>query len=142
MRERQAAGFILFREQPRRRFLLMKHPTRWDLPKGHAEPGESELACALREMQEETGIDPAHVSVDPVFRFSTQYVVHYEKHGDEPFLKTLVIFLGWVTGDASVRLTEHEGYGWFDWNPPHHFDSPTIDPLLAQVARHFAERDA
>ncbi|MEL7266668.1 MAG: NUDIX domain-containing protein, partial [Planctomycetota bacterium] len=37
-------------------FLLMRHAKRWDLPKGHSDPGETLIQTALRETQEETGI--------------------------------------------------------------------------------------
>ncbi len=33
------------------------HTPRWDLPKGHLEPGETPIAAALRECLEETGLD-------------------------------------------------------------------------------------
>ena len=39
--------------------LLLGHAThspRWDIPKGIAEPGESFLAAAVRELEEETGL--------------------------------------------------------------------------------------
>jgi putative (di)nucleoside polyphosphate hydrolase len=41
------------------RRLLLGHAThspRWDIPKGVAEPGESFLAAAVRELDEETGL--------------------------------------------------------------------------------------
>lgn len=38
-------------------FLLINRNGLWDLPKGHQDPGEDIAATALREVQEETGID-------------------------------------------------------------------------------------
>jgi putative (di)nucleoside polyphosphate hydrolase len=42
--------------------LLLGHATRsprWDIPKGVADPGESLAAAAIRELQEETGLEVA-----------------------------------------------------------------------------------
>jgi bis(5'-nucleosidyl)-tetraphosphatase len=129
-----AAGVILFTAESPHQFLLMRHTNRWDLPKGHLDPGEDLITCALREMQEETGIDPAHVRVDSDFQFAIQYDVTYRETGDQIFHKTVTIFLAWVDHAMPIAPIEHEGYQWFDWQPPHQFDNPTIDPLLAQVA--------
>ena len=38
-------------------FLLISRNGLWDLPKGHQDPGEDIATTALREVQEETGID-------------------------------------------------------------------------------------
>ena len=38
-------------------FLLIRRSGLWDLPKGHREPGEDIRVTALREVQEETGVD-------------------------------------------------------------------------------------
>lgn len=38
-------------------FLLISRNGMWDLPKGHQDPGEDICITALREVQEETGID-------------------------------------------------------------------------------------
>lgn len=38
-------------------FLLIRRNGMWDLPKGHQDPGEDISVTALREVQEETGID-------------------------------------------------------------------------------------
>ena len=38
-------------------FLLISRGGLWDLPKGHQDPGEEISVTALREVQEETGID-------------------------------------------------------------------------------------
>ena len=41
------------------RWLMMFRNGRWDLPKGHIEPGETSEAAAVREIAEETGITAA-----------------------------------------------------------------------------------
>ncbi len=136
----KSCGILLVRtapDNPReiREFLLMKHPDRWDLPKGHVDPGEfDETTTALRELAEETGIPPDAVELDPTFRFTTQYPVVSPRTGGEPRLKTLVVFLGRLLRDVPIRTSEHEDYRWFPWRPPHAIQSRTIDPLLAAVA--------
>ncbi len=141
MTDVSAAGVIIFRELPQMEFLLMKHPARWDLPKGLQEPDEPPMACALREMQEETGIPPDAVFIEPGFEFRTSYTATYP---DAVYHKTLVIYWVWLDEDANIDIqpTEHEGYQWFAWNPPHTFDNPTIDPLLAQIAEFMRDGDA
>ncbi len=56
----QAAGGVVWRRSPKGRIkVLVVHRPRyddWSLPKGKLEPGETSLACALREVQEETGL--------------------------------------------------------------------------------------
>jgi ADP-ribose pyrophosphatase len=55
MRQVKSCGVLLFRRQPEMAFLLLRQHHRYDLPKGHQEKGESDLDCALRELEEETG---------------------------------------------------------------------------------------
>jgi 8-oxo-dGTP diphosphatase len=56
----RAAGGIVTRAGAggRPEILLVHRPKYddWTLPKGKAEPGESDEACALREVEEETGL--------------------------------------------------------------------------------------
>lgn len=54
-REVNAAGGLV--ENRRGDFLLIKRDGLWDLPKGHQEAGEDIKVTALREVQEETGVD-------------------------------------------------------------------------------------
>ena len=131
----KSCGFLIVRGQPLQEFLLMIHPDRLDLPKGHVEPGESDLACALRELEEETGIKEADIEIDPQFRFSTSYEVWKKKR--QAFVpKTTIIFLATLTRDVEIVVTEHEGYAWHRWNPPHQLQAATIDPLLATLHQH------
>ena len=52
MRKLKSCGVIVMRTKPQLSFLLMQHPDRYDLPKGHIEAGEAEWDCALRELYE------------------------------------------------------------------------------------------
>lgn len=129
-----AAGVLLVTEARPREFLLMRHADRWDLPKGHAEPGESLRETALREMREETGIDPRLVRLDPEPLLRLEYPVRYPAWS-RSVPKQVFYFLGFVPARVPLRLTEHAGYEWHRWEPPHRIQSQTVDPLLAAAAR-------
>ncbi len=130
----KACGVFLVRGEPIHSFLLMKHPDRWDLPKGHVDPGETDMECALREMEEETGISSDDVSIDPDFRFTLRYNVQNKRTNGQVKQKKLVIYLGRLKVDREIIVTEHDGYEWIDWSPPHTIQEKTIDPLLAALA--------
>ncbi len=106
----KSSGFITFRRTPAGPlFLLMRSAAyrHWDFPKGHIAPNEDEMACALRELREESGIR----SLKPLtgFRKTIRYRVR-EKGKDAP--KQVVYFLG-ETQEDSVRLSpEHSEYRW------------------------------
>jgi 8-oxo-dGTP pyrophosphatase MutT (NUDIX family) len=129
--EPKSCGVLVFRSAPVESFLLMEHPHRLDLPKGHIHPGESELACALRELAEETGIQASDVEIDPGFRFTLQYPVPYRRLGNRLVQKTLVIFLGRLLRPVEITVSEHGGHRWVPWKPPLQIQAETIDPLLA-----------
>jgi 8-oxo-dGTP pyrophosphatase MutT (NUDIX family) len=130
----KSCGVLIVRGDPVREFLLMRHADRWDLPKGHVDPGETEVQCALRELHEETGIAAADVELVDGFRFTTHYPVRAKKSG-EIYDKTLVVFLARLVRNVSIGLTEHIGYEWLAWHPPHRIQAFTIDPLLAELER-------
>jgi bis(5'-nucleosidyl)-tetraphosphatase len=131
----KSCGVLLFRTEPKRSFLLMRHADRWDLPKGHVDPGETETQCALRELWEETGIEANAIRLDPQFRYTLELQVPWREAGGQLRDKQLVVFLAELTKPVEIKLTEHLGYQWFDWNPPHRIQEQTIDGLLAAVER-------
>lgn len=53
-REVNAAGGLV--SNRRGDFLMIKRGGLWDLPKGHQEEGEDIAVCAMREVEEETGV--------------------------------------------------------------------------------------
>jgi len=139
MPQSKACGFLIVKGHPIESFLLMRHPSRWDLPKGHVDAGETDMQCALRELEEETGITQSQIEIDPEFRFTLQYIVNYKRYDNQDYLKTVVLFLARLKQDVTIQVTEHGDFQWFDWNPPHDIQEKTINPLLASVAKHVGQ---
>ena len=135
-----AAGVLLMTpaDEPSE-FLLMRHPKRWDLPKGHRDPGENDLQTALRELQEEIGVDPKRITIDPGFQFEIRYPVTYKRWPGRTLEKCVRYFLGFIDQKPDLVLTEHEGFRWWAWSPPHSIQPETIDPLLESVHQHLRE---
>src|SRR5262245_18128616 len=102
----KSCGFLILRGDPVREFLLMRHADRWDLPKGHVDPGETEMQCALRELREETGLDESDIEPVAGFRFTLEYPVRNKRTGQIDD-KTLVVFLARVIRDVEISPTEH-----------------------------------
>lgn len=119
-------------------FLLLRSWSHWDFPKGHMEDGETHLECALREFQEESGIDSAE------FDWGTDR--YYET---EPFSKPKKIaryYLGKVAETAEPKLlpnpqtgkVEHEEFGWFSFDEARKLVKPRILKAL-EFARTLVE---
>ncbi len=115
----------------------MRHPNRWDLPKGHVDPGETNLECAYRELEEETGISADDIEIDNEFKFKQKYTVTYKRSNYVPKKKKLIIYLARLLHEVEITTTEHEGFEWFDWNPPHSIQEKTINPVLKKLAKHW-----
>ena len=139
----EAAGLLVIVMPPEARwpeqFLLMRHADRWDLPKGHREPGESLLETAMRETEEETGIDRLLIGSVDVFSFRIEYEVTYRKAPLNRVRKEVTYSIGRVASPLPIVCTEHIGYEWIRWSPPHVIQEQTIDPLLASVNDYFVK---
>jgi 8-oxo-dGTP pyrophosphatase MutT (NUDIX family) len=79
----QQAGAIAFKDGSHRRFLLVtarRSPGTWIFPKGHVERGETVIDAALRELEEEAGVEGDAVGEVGTLRFrsgSEEVEVHY-----------------------------------------------------------------
>jgi bis(5'-nucleosidyl)-tetraphosphatase len=104
---------ILQSEAGEIQFLLIQHHAgHWGFPKGHAEAGETAIETALRELEEETGVQPEQVLED------TPFVEEYsfEKNGEQ-VEKTVTYFVGRVRSEA-VRCQQEEiqAYAWVNFD--------------------------
>ena len=125
MRHELSCGFLLFQNRPRRSVLLLVDGDRLDLPKGRIKRGESKMDCAMRELEEETGISRDDVNVVDGFRFETTY------HPKGNAKKTVLLFAAEVEGPCAVTTPDHDDYVWMPWRPPHElFEFPTIHNAL------------
>jgi 8-oxo-dGTP pyrophosphatase MutT (NUDIX family) len=116
--------------------LLMKHENRYDLPKGHERIEESEMACAFRELNEETGIKKEQLTLDESYRFSTTYHPRYKRFGNKKVEKTVVLFLADLEKELVPELTEHNDYEWVDLD--FRCSNNTINELLEDVKNYRA----
>src|SRR4051812_36374308 len=117
-RNEPSAGFIIFRtEADRRLYLLLDYGRFWDYPKGHVEKGEDDLAAALRELHEETGLR----DVELVEGFARELKYFFRK-GKTLIRKTVTFFLARASTDIIQVSHEHAGHAWLP-----------IDQALARV---------
>jgi len=87
-------------------YLLLDYGRHWDFPKGHVDAGEDELAAAVRELHEETGLTRPQVVSG--FRHEIVYFFRDRKKG--LVRKTVVFFLAEVSVRDVVLSHEHVGF--------------------------------
>jgi 8-oxo-dGTP pyrophosphatase MutT (NUDIX family) len=133
---RRAAGVLLRRGD---RWLLLRNAREghWGFAKGHLEEGEHELAGALREVKEETGLLPR---LDPVFREAIRYEVPATKKRPAA-TKEVVYFVGSIGYQEDlVRSEEHDRAEWLPLGEAlARLDHDQLRSVLAHAAR-FVER--
>ena len=107
-----SAGAILFRDtRDRREYLLLKsRPGDWEFPKGGVEGDEELQQTAIREVEEEAGIEEFRL-IDG-FREDYDYV--FEANG-KTIHKTVHLFIA-HSFEASAELSkEHRDLQWRDY---------------------------
>lgn len=110
----EAFGIVpIWRQAEGDRFLLIQHwAGHWGFPKGHADPGETEVATACREFEEETGIRDYEV-IEAV-SFTEKYSFTRDR---QPIEKTVTYFPAFVKS-ATVICQEQEikDYVWVSFD--------------------------
>lgn len=93
---------LLVHRSPDRR----AYPGVWDLPGGHVEPGETELAALTREMHEELGVQIAEGSAIHLCRLDIG------REGDCVRLSAWLVD-AWQGTPRNVAPDEHDEIRWF-----------------------------
>lgn len=109
--DEESAGAVLHR-WPGPLYLLLHYTAgHWGFPKGHIEPGETEVGALLREVHEETGIAPGDVEVLEGFRRDNRYT--YRRDGR---VRDKVVRYRLARTDVEeVTLSdEHVDHAWLD----------------------------
>ena len=133
MKQVKSCGVVCLRNPEDPEVLLMRHANRYDLPKGHIEEGENESECAVRELNEETGITEADLQWLDDFRFDLSYKARYKRFNFETVQKKLILFAAWVPLDIEITPTEHLSAEWHPLYPPQPIQKNTIDPLFEDL---------
>lgn len=104
------AGIILFKNG---KVLVLKSVKgHYDFPKGHVEAGEGLMEAAIRELEEETGLDRKNIRIIEGKEYSIEY---YVKEKGEIDLKRVTFFLAEYPGQDDIKISkEHESYVWLD----------------------------
>lgn len=110
--ERSAGVILFYKDDGEPLFLLLHYRGRyWGFPKGLIESGESVKEAAIREANEETGIETLLFIED--FKEKIEY--SYKRSGTT-IHKQVTYFLA-ETEQKTVKLSfEHSGYKWLNFN--------------------------
>lgn len=105
MRHEKSCGVITYNRELDK-YLIIRHRggQHWDFPKGHVEIGETEVETALREVKEETSVEPKLVKG---FKRQIQYTA------GKYIEKEVIFFLGISnTNEVTIQQKEIEEFKW------------------------------
>ncbi len=141
LRQDQSFGIIPIRSQGEETvFLLIQHRAgHWGFPKGHAEPGETPLATACREFEEETGITHYH----PIATPSWQERYYTQKKGT-PLDKRVTYFLAIVQdSQVTIQVKEIQAYCWDKFEDAlNRLTYPSSRDVLIQVQHYLTSQSS
>lgn len=128
----QAGGGLVMNEK--KEVLLIFRKGKWDLPKGKLDPGERLEECAIREVEEETGLK--NISLQKPLH--TSYHTYHE--GTKFILKESHWFMMQVKGEQELTPQAEEDIHEVKWIKPsqlkNYFDKsfPSVVDVLRMVS--------
>ena len=129
----RAAGAVVFRRSDRGiRILLLRAYKNWDFPKGLVEPGETELAAAKREVEEETGLADLDYPFGDEFKETLPYsgnkvARYYLAETDAEKIELPV--------SPELGRPEHHEYRWVSLDEAEDLLPPRLAPVLDWVKK-------
>lgn len=127
---------VLRQAQPYQFLLIQHHAGHWGFPKGHAEPGESAVETAQRELEEETGIRDYQLLAE------TSFSEHYSfTRNQRAIEKTVVYFLALVNSQTvQPQADEIRAYQWATFEQALSLISfPAGQQVLRQAQQHLSQ---
>ena len=146
---RLASGILLFRRAAAGLEVLLAHPGgpfwarkdegAWSVPKGEPGPDEDQLACARRELEEETGIvaDGPFVDLGEVRQKSGKVVRVWaaEGEGDPAAMTSNTFTMEWPPRSGrTATFPEVDRCGWFGLDEARRKILPAQAALLDRLA--------
>ena len=124
----RAAGAVVFRRGERGvRLLVLRAFKNWDFPKGLVETGEEQLACARREVEEETGLCVLEFPFGEEFKETLPYagkkVARYYLAETEEVEVTLPV-------SPELGRPEHHEYRWVSFDEAEELLPPRLTAVL------------
>lgn len=120
--------FLHEKEEWKVLLILHREGNHWGFPKGKANPGETPLESATRELHEETGLE-----VEKVLRDKPMIEQYQFRRKKDFIVKTVQYFPALVKGDLAIQPEEIRQAKWL-----------TIPEAMAQLtfkeARHILQR--
>ena len=108
--EHSCGGAVLAHREggPHVALIATRNKSRWGLPKGAVDSGETPEAAALREVKEETGLEAKIVRL-------LDTIEYYFRAGDVLIHKTVTFYLmEYVDGDLVPQLSEVDAVEWVE----------------------------
>lgn len=132
---RRACGVIPFRKTDVgiEYLLLLQTNGFWSFPKGHMNAFEQEVETALRELNEETGLDG---DLLPELREMVTYPM------DNGRTKQVVVFPGVVSGNIVLQHAEVISYRWVAAQEAKQLLHPDFHPVMDRIQRILEDRYA
>ncbi|XP_044735402.1 bis(5'-nucleosyl)-tetraphosphatase [asymmetrical] [Chrysoperla carnea] len=120
MATKRACGFVIFRKQCQIiEYLLLQTSygiNHWTPPKGHVDPGESDMTTALRETYEEAGLKQEDLKIYEDCQKILNYDVQTKSGKTKP--KAVIYWLAeLINPNQKVTLSdEHQDFKWLGLN--------------------------